>query len=535
MSAEREAIRLQLQEVEHQLAIAEAREDIISFQQWMMPDPNRPDDPKASRYKPSEHHRLLGMFLMGVMRGQILRLAVSMPPQHGKSQLCSRAFPAMYAGLFPYRNLMMGTYSQDFANEFGDDVRSIMESERYHEVYPETQFRKGSRAKDHMVTLDEGKLSFLGRKGAGTGRPADVFLIDDPLKDAVEASSLSYRNEVWEWYTRVAYSRTHALSAIIIIMTRWSEDDLIARLTDARNPYYDPVVAKQWTVINFPAILEPPDAEVAKLLKKNVGEVLWPERFTHEHLDTAKRMNPEGFSALYQGRPVPPGGAYFKQEMIYTYERNEMPPMKELRAYGTGDLAVSQQKGGNKSAVGTWLVDKDWNVWLHPDLYWEKKPADATVEHIIIRGKTYKWLTFWGEAGAIDKSVGPFLKRRMRDTKTNFHVDSFTSSSDKGMRAIPIRGLMALGKVKFPKFAPWWPAAYEQLLSFTGIGDDREDDFVDMCAIFGQAMDKLMAGSGHVETKVEGNVIKVGTFGWIKQQTKAREDRERGQRAIAGY
>jgi hypothetical protein len=106
---------------------------------------------------------------------------------------------------------------------------------------------------------------------------------------------------------------------------------------------------------------------------------------------------------------------------------------------------------------------------------------------------------------------------------------------DKGMRAISLRGLMALGKVKFPKFAPWWPAALDQLLSFTGIGDDREDDFVDMAAIMGQAMDKLMRGSGYKEPEKQDNVIRVGTFRWIKEQTKYKEQQAAAERAVAGW
>jgi len=531
----RDKIRLQLLEVERHIAIYEARDDLIKFAHWLKPDPNFPDDPTKSRYQDVAHHRLLAMFLMAVLRGKILRLAVSMGPQHGKSELCSRLFPPMFMGHFPFRNLMFGTYSQDFANEFGDDVRAIMEGERYRQVFPHVDFRKGSRAKDHMVMSDDGKLSFLGRGGAGTGRAADLFLIDDPIKNAVEASSLATRDDVWEWYTKVAFTRCHALSAQIIIATRWSEDDLIGRLTDRRNPYYDPEVAKQWVVINIPSILEPPDAEVAKLLGKKVGDVLWPERFSRELLDTAKRMNPLGFSALYQGRPVPPDGAFFKRDMIATYEQGELPPKAEWRVYASGDLAVSPEKRSDRSAVGTWVLDQDWNIWLLPDLYWERKPADVTVEHMIFRAKNYRWLTFYGETGQIDRAVGPFLRRRMREHSVHFHIDTFPTVGDKGMRAISLRGLMALGKVKFPKFAPWWPAALDQLLSFTGIGDDREDDFVDMAAIMGQAMDKLMRGSGYKEPEKQDNVVKIGTFRWIKEQTKYKEQQAAAERAVAGW
>lgn len=533
--AERDAIRRQRLEIERLLAAREAREELLKFTKYLMPDPNDPDDPEKSRYRDAEHHRLLALFLMGVVRGKIMRLAISMPPQHGKSELSTRRLPAFYSGKYPYKHLMCGTYSQDFANEFGDDVRSIILSERFAEVFPECELRTGSKAKDHMTTTQGGKLSFLGRGGAGTGRPADGFIIDDPIKNAVEAASLATRDEVWNWYTKVANTRIHKLSWQIIIQTRWHEDDLIGRLTDPRNPYYDPEVARQWVVVNIPAILEPPDEEVAKLLNKKVGDLLWPERFSREQFETAKRMDPQGFSALYQGRPVPAEGAFFKRDIINTYDRNELPPRAEWRAYGSADMAVGTKKHNDKSCLGSWVIDKNWNAYLLPDLYWEKKAADVTVEHIIVRAKNYKWMTFFGETGQIDRAVGPFLRRQMREHKVYFAIETFPTVGDKGARAISARGLMALGKIRFPKFAQWWPSALDQLLSFTGIGDDREDDFVDMVSIFGMGLDKQLSGSGIVIEEKKDNVIRVGTYRWIKQQTERKERARRERAALAGW
>lgn len=523
-----------LQVTERLLSLKLAHDDLIEFAKVMSPDPNAPDDTNASLYKPAPHHRLLAEALQEVESGKCLRLLISLPPQHGKSQLASRLFPPFIIGRQPWRNIMLGTYNQDFANEFGDDVRSIIESPQYPLVFPTAGLRQGSRAKDHMVTNANGKLSFLGRGGAGTGRPADVFLIDDPIKDAKEAESPTIRRDVWEWFTKVAYTRCHAASSIVIIQTRWSDDDLIGRLTDPGNACYDADEAKKWTYINIPAMFtDPRDKPIADALKIPMGDPLWKERFTIEHLESARRLNPVGFSALYMGRPTPPEGAFYKSDMLLGYRSLADLP-KDLTMYGAGDLAVSPERTADQSCVGNWGMDGQGDLWLLPDLYWERRAADESVEQLIDFAKAYKWMSFAVEKGVIDRAIGPFLDRRMAERGTYFHIEKFPTIGNKGARSLSIRGRMAQGKVHFPTFAPWWPAARDQLLKFTGSGGDREDDFADMLAMIGQLLDILMRGKVP-ESKQEVQVIRPGTLRWIKEMDKYKRQKETRRKAVAGF
>lgn len=522
-----------LQATERLLAAKVAHDDLIAFAQLMTPDPDEPDNVSASLYKTAPHHRMLAEALQDVESGKCLRLLISMPPQHGKSQLSSRFFPAWLIGRTPWKNLMLGSYNQDFANEFGDDVRNIMDTPAYKLVFPKSGLRIGSRAKDHMVTTRGGKLSFLGRGGAGTGRPADLFVIDDPIKDAKEAESPTIRNDVWQWFTKVAFTRCHATSAIVVIQTRWSEDDLIGRLTDHSNPCYDAEEASRWTYINIPAIFtDPRDEPIANALGIESGQPLWPERFTVEHLLSAKRLNPTGFSALYMGRPTPPEGDFFKTDMLITYSSMAELP-RNMVMYGTGDLAVTPDKDSDMTCVGNWGVDSNGDLWLLPDLYWERKAADQVVDQLIDFAKAHKWMTFAVEKGPIDRAVGPFLQSRMRERGTYFHVEKFPTIGNKRGRALSIRGLMAQGRVHFPSFVRWWPAAKEQMLKFTGSGSDREDDFCDMVAMVGQLMDVLMVGSKPVE-KTEEKVVCIGTLRWIKQMDEYKRRQNRRHKALAG-
>lgn len=511
---------------------AKCRDDLVELNRYLMPDPDHPFDAAYSRYQVARHHKIIAEALERVLEGKCLRLILSIPPQHGKSQQ-AKSFLAAHVGKMPWKHLMMGTYNQDFANEYGDDVRNILLSEEYQRVYPDVRLRTGSKAKDHMVTTRGGKLAFLGRGGSGTGRPADGFLIDDPLKDAKEAGSKAIRDDVWEWYTRVSNSRVHALTWVIIIATRWSEDDLIARLTDPSNPFYKEEVAKQWTVINVPAEID--DAEMARALGVEVGSALWPERFPLKLLHTARAMDPVGYSALYMGRPTPPEGSYYRSsdftgDVLY-HSKRQFP--KHVRTYQTGDLAVSTEGYSNRSCIGTWALDENDVLWLHPDLFWDKKPSDEVVEQMIARGKEHNIMEAWYEKGQLEKAIGPFLQKRMEELEAYYSVTALPVAGNKALRSQSFRARLRQGKVKFPAFAPWWPRFLEVMLKFTGSGDDKEDDACDMCALIGQALTSTVKATNEGQK----NIIKFpkpGTFGWTIAAHKREEEMKKRQRAMGG-
>lgn len=528
MSDDKKELQLKVKAAKRMMAIHQARSSLLTFTKLMMPDPEDPENADSSLYQVKPHHRLLAEALEEVVNGKNLRLIISMAPQHGKSQLCSRMLPSWFLGKLPWKNLMLGTYNQDFANEFGDDIRTIINSPEYGQVFSECKLRQGSKAKDHMVTIQNGKLSCLGRGGSGTGRPADLFLIDDPLKDAKEAESFTLRNDVWEWFTKVAYTRCHSLSAIVIIGTRWHEDDLIGRLTDSTNPFYDHEEAKRWTYINIPAIVDEP--RIAKALGINLGEPLWAERFSLEHLESARRLNPHGFSALYMGRPTPPEGAFFRREHLKTYEKHELP--KEGRHYLSGDLALTPERDRDWSAVGCWRLSPEGVLYLLPDIFWEQVAADQAVDSIMRLIGTYKPLMGWWEKGQIARAVGPFLEKRMREDGMYCWFEQLPATGSKGGRATSIRGLMSQGRVMFPRFAPWWARAKEHLLKFTGSGDDKEDDFADCCALIGAGLEKQIAAK-RINLK-SADVIEVGTMRWVRAQHD-REQREHKLNAMRGF
>jgi predicted phage terminase large subunit-like protein len=520
-------IKAQVEAAEIRLRILRSQERMVDFCQSTMPHPLDPTNWGKSLYSVEQHHELLCQALDRVATGESLRLAISMPPQHGKSETASRRFPAYFMGRFPWKNLMFGTYSQSFANVFGGQVRDVMESPRYKQIFPECGLATGSRAKDYMKTTMGGQMSFVGRGSSGSGKPADIFIIDDPLKNHTEARSIATLTELWDWYTGVVYARCHDTSAIIIIHTRWSENDLIGRICDPDHPEYDPDRAKGWTYLNIPAYFEPGHEKIAKALGKNLGEALWPSRFNVPHLMSARKLNPRNFDALYQGKPAPDDGDYFTRDMIVGYDSpGELP--KNLRKYAASDHAVTEKQENDPNLLGCVGVDENDEIWILPDLVWDHMKTDRVVEEIISQMRRHRPQLWWAEGDVIGKAIGPFLRRRMREEKVYCAIDPKTPAGDKQVRARSIQGMMQMRMVHFPTFAPWWPKAENELLKFPAA---THDEFVDFMGLIGLGLDSLQSASA---PKKADNVIRPGTLAWIKNRSRLDSESARRNKAVNG-
>lgn len=495
-----------------------ARNEIIPFVELMMPTPDEPENPEKSRYEAKRHHRAIAAALEEVEAGRILRLIINCPPRHGKSQLSSRVFPAWFVGRDPYRSVALATYNDTFAQDFGREVREIMLSSEYRAVFPDCRLMQGSKASDRLATTRGGRLHFVGAGGSLTGRGADVIIIDDPIKDAEEAASATIRDKRWDWFTKVVLTRLlSSVGRIVIIQTRWHEDDLVGRLTNPESPYYSEDEARKWKVIDLPALALHDDP-----LGRAVEEPLWPERFTFDFLDAFRRIDPKGFSALYQGRPSPEEGDEFKASYIRAYLPKDLP--KNLRYYAASDHAVSQKQHKDPTVLLIAGVDERDNVWII-DVWWKREPTDKVVEQMLWMMKKYKPQMWWAEEGHISKAFGPFLRKRMRKERVMCAIDERTPVKDKRTRAQAIKGWMALGKVYFPRLAPWYAAARSELLKFP---DGAHDDFVDALAHLGMGLETQWQPG---KPRVAKGEYAIGTLGWLKQQS-AMTDREAKRQQI---
>ncbi len=237
-----------------------------------------------------------------VERGEVDRLMVTMPPRHGKSELVTKRFPAWCLGRNARRQIITASYNSDLARDFGRAVRNIVNGQKYGNIF-ETRLAVDSKAADRWNTNLDGAYVAAGVGTAVTGRGADIFIIDDPLKDRAEAESELQRQKVWDWYTSTAYTRLMTGGCIIVVQTRWHEDDLAGRLIEKM----DKGQGDKWHCLDLPAI-------------NNAGEPLWPERYDLEALERIKAaIGPRDWSALYQQQPSPDDGDFFKRDWFNLY------------------------------------------------------------------------------------------------------------------------------------------------------------------------------------------------------------------------
>lgn len=511
-----EELQAHLANLQRVATLRKAREDFLLFCQLMMPDIEYPEDFSKSGFEVAKHHRAIAQALMGVERGKYPRLIVTLPPRHGKTQMITRFYSIWSEGRDPYQQIAIGTYSGDYAEDIGKDVRELLQSQRFRDIFPGYQLRADSKAANQLKNTRGGAMRFVGRGGGLTGRGAHKLLIDDPIKDAEEAASPTIREKCWEWFTKVAMTRLMKVgSSVIIVMTRWHDDDIVGRLTNPQNPAYDRDIAKEWFVLNLPA-----EAELDDPLGRQPGEALWPERFPVEFLRSQKRLDPLGYAALYQQRPSPEEGAFFKADEIVAYSLNERPKLESMRFYVASDHAVGADKKKHDASVFLVAgVCPNNYVWLI-DCWWKRAPSDIAVDAMLDLMERWRPQIWWAEDGHITKSIGPFLlKRKLERGITGCPIDTVHPAKSKEQRAQSVKGLMGMKRVMFPKAAQWYSQAKHELLQFP---NGANDDFVDALSLLGLRIMQIIGKPHERDTRGPG----YGTWAWWKKEI-AYQDRQR--------
>lgn len=254
----------------------------------------------------------LDAFLTAVEQRKSPRLIIQLPPRTGKSQLVSRGFPAFVLGRHPDWEYISATYGQALADDLGRYVRSIVNDNLFHDIFPDLHISPASNAADRMDSMERGGYRAVAMGTALTGRGAHILGIDDPVKGREEADSELQRQRDWEWYSAVARTRLAPGGGVLLTMTRWHEDDLAGRLIEkAKN---DPQ-ADQWIVFTYPAIAECDEYGHDGELRRKKGEALHPARYdVHDYNKIRSSIDSRDWSALYMQSPAPPDGTFFKRD-----------------------------------------------------------------------------------------------------------------------------------------------------------------------------------------------------------------------------
>lgn len=267
-----------------------------------------------SKYELEWFHKIIADHCQMLLEGKIKNLMVFMPPQHGKSEIISRQFPAWAFGQNPDLKIVGCSYSSDLAEQFSRSIQRTIDSKEYQAIFPDT-YLNGSNVrtdiKGYLKNVDifemvgrKGFYKAVGVGGSLTGTPVDIAIIDDPVKDANEANSVTYRQRVWDWYNTVLTTRLHNHSKQLFIMTRWHEDDLAGRILKSE--------PQDWTVLAIPAICEVEND--GGMSSRKIGEALWPSHHSIQKLNKQKSRAPREFNALYQQHPTVEGGNIVKRD-----------------------------------------------------------------------------------------------------------------------------------------------------------------------------------------------------------------------------
>jgi predicted phage terminase large subunit-like protein len=314
------------------------------------------------RWTPARHLLAISEQLCRIERGEIDRLMIFQPPRSGKSMLTSENTPAWYLGRHPDRRVILCSYGAHLASNWGRKARDILEA--YGPAYFDVHVAAMSKAADHWnIAGETGGMNTAGVGGPITGFGADLLIIDDPLKDAEEAGSEVIRTKQIEWWQAVARTRLMAGGAVVLMQTRWHEEDLAGWLLEDMKHGGD-----QWEVLSLSAIAEEDDQ-----LGRAEGEALWPSKFPLSDLHRTKRaLGGYYWAALYQQHPVPAGGALFKRHDFRYFTEdvgNDLYVMKgaqgeEDRPVGRGycyrfvtcDPAFSEKQTADYTALGLWGV-----------------------------------------------------------------------------------------------------------------------------------------------------------------------------------
>ena len=407
----------------------------------------------------------LEQFSRDVAEKKSPRLMLFMPPRHGKSTLASVAFPAWHLGRHPDHEFISCSYSGSLAMGFSRKVRQLLREPTYKTAF-RTRLDPDSQSAEAWLTTSSGGYVAAGVGGGITGKGAHVLVIDDPVKNREDAESQNNRDANWDWYTSTAYTRLAPGGGVLVILTRWHDDDLAGRLLKAGSEGGD-----EWTVVKYPAIAEE-DEEF-----REQGEALHPERYDAKSLrQIRKAVGPRDWSALYQQNPVADDGDYFSREMIQYYDREDLD-YNQMRYYCAWDLAIGK-RDRNDYSVGMVVGVDDQDQLFIIDMVRGKFDGFELVEQILDLYESWKPSIVGIEKGHIEMALGPFLEKRVKERGLYeaYFKDLKTGRRDKEARARAIQGRMQQGMVFFPRDEDFTGPLVAELLRFpNGIHDDQVD------------------------------------------------------------
>ncbi len=392
--------------------------------------------------------------------GDKKRLMIFMPPRHGKSETVTVHYAAYRLQCEPKMNIIIGCYNQKLANRFSRRIRRICETGM--------ELSNERRAAEEWETNAGGGVRAVGVGAGVTGFGAGLIIIDDPVKSRAHAESVTIRENTADWFNDDIYTRLEPGGQIIIIQTRWHEDDLSGRLLREMK---ESEKSEEWEVVKIPALAETEDP-----LGREPGEALCPERFSAEDLDRIRtRIGSRSFESLYQQSPFPEEGSLFKRSWFRRYVDAPPAGLRWVRGY---DLAVSTKTSADHTASFRCALDDNGDLYI-ADGFRGRLEYPEQRRYVIERMTAEKNTQHYIESALHGKALVQDL-RRVREV-CGIPLREAKALNDKFTRALGWAALAEAGKVVLVRGA-WNKEFLDEVCRFTG-RSDREDDQIDAVSI----------------------------------------------------
>ena len=434
---------------------------------------------RACGFEPAPHHVHIIEHLEKIDSGALRRLLISSAPGSAKSTYASVLFPAWYLSRHPDHQIICASHTVELAEKHARRARNLIME---HSTTLGVELADDSQSAGRWSLKSGGSVFAVGAGGAVVGQRADAVLIDDPLRGREEAHSESAREKLYEWYVSDLLTRLRPGGKICLISTRWHEDDLFGRLAQSG----------RYEIINLPAVAEDADDP----LGRKPGEYLWDTDPNYPFGDFLRAQReaqlPSNWSALFQGRPAPEEGDFFRAEFFKPL--TAMPARETLHVYGASDYAVSSGRGDFTVHVVVGL-DSDGTLVLL-DCWRKQSATDESVEAFCDLVKLWKPIGWAAEKGQLANAMEPFMVTRQRERIAHVAMELFPTKGDKTVRCQSIRGRLALSPLLVPTQAEWWPEVRAEAPSFPAT---RNDDFCDALGLIGQILDRMYAPSAPVK------------------------------------